>query len=204
MTVPSPLPAHRKREKVPEPEHSGSCDCSTPSHGRRPGRRCGQSRPPLILSRPDYDLFPQLKRQKQKPSAKSREKGFLSLSGVQRHGRQPRHGGNSDPPRTCPAPCSSGLAGVASSPPGLSRADVDNGYMPLRRPRSPAARRSAGTGPLRFPAVSQAPDDYSPNRPAKKNRRVGFGDNRIWQTEEQAESESDQPARPRQLDEGDY
>jgi len=55
------------------------------------------------------------------------------------------------------------------------------------------------------PTVGQAADDYTANRSNNKNWSVGCRDNCIWQTNEQAESDSDKPARPRrQLDERDY
>jgi hypothetical protein len=53
--------------------------------------------------------------------------------------------------------------------------------------------------------MGQAADDYTANRSNNKNWSIGFGDNCIWQTNEQTESDSDKPTGPRrQLDEGNY
>ena len=50
---------------------------------------------------------------------------------------------------------------------------------------------------LDLPTVSQAADNESTKRADNKNRRVCFGDDRAWETQEQPEYETDHPAGPR-------
>ena len=50
---------------------------------------------------------------------------------------------------------------------------------------------------LDLPTVSQGADNESAKRADNKNRRVCFGDDRAWETQEQPKYETDCPAGPR-------